>query len=178
MIIKYSPYKSKRELMEQFDQIAGDSGTLVTIFNLNVNVQGVPELDFLSDPTDIWMANVRVTHEDQAQLAHKSFREYVSILYLNPKMKIYIQNKKVITRRLDRTLYRPISYQYSSNKFKAAAEKAREEAEHEYKLAVDEERNAQSQYAHQREQMHMKKITDKELTKYRRALEDLSLIHI
>lgn len=171
MITKYSPYRSKRELAEQFDLIEGESGTLVAVYNLIVSNQGTPELDFITDPTDILMANVKCTYEPQHQMPHRSFREYASILYLNPTMKIYIQGAKVITKRLDRSLYKPVNYEYTSNKFKLAAEKAKEEAEVQYKMAMDEERKAESRYVTERERYHKKLSSETELTKYVRLWE-------
>nr|XP_028566302.1 ATPase MORC2 isoform X2 [Podarcis muralis] len=56
LIYKYSPFKSEQEIMEQFNKISGDKGTLVIIFNLKLMDNGEPELDVTSDPRDIQMA--------------------------------------------------------------------------------------------------------------------------
>ena len=55
-------------------------------------------------------------------MEHGSFRAYVSILYANPKMKIYIQGKRVHSKILMYTLYQPKTYVYTSNKFKNRAQ--------------------------------------------------------
>jgi hypothetical protein len=95
IILKHSPYNTREELMGQFDKITGVSGTLVVIYNLKLMDSGNTELDFKTDPTDIQMTDFKVDYDRKAQMEHKSFRAYTSILYLNPVMKIYIQNKKV-----------------------------------------------------------------------------------
>ena len=56
LILKYSPYKTREELFEQFDLITGVSGTLVTIYNLKL-VDEEPELDIITDPHDIQIRN-------------------------------------------------------------------------------------------------------------------------
>lgn len=47
-------------------------------------------------------------------LEKKSFRAYSSILYCNPRMKIYIQGCRVISRRLQQCLYKPRYCAWSS----------------------------------------------------------------
>ena len=62
----------------------------------------------------------------------RSFRAYASILYVDPRMRIYIQNKKVRTKRLVNCLYKPRAYKYSSSRFRTRSEmdarKAQDEA--------------------------------------------------
>jgi hypothetical protein len=45
LILKYSPYRTKKELMSQFDKITGKSGTLCVIYSLKLNSDGEPEID-------------------------------------------------------------------------------------------------------------------------------------
>lgn len=66
----------------------------------------------------------------------RSFRAYASILYMDPRMRIYIQNKKVHTKRLASCLYRPRLYKYSSNRFKTRTENEAKRA-HDEALAAD-----------------------------------------
>lgn len=61
-------------------------------------------------------------------MEHGSLRAYVSALYANPRMRIFIQGQVVHTRILKHSLYKPITYIYSSNKFKHRAVAAREDA--------------------------------------------------
>ncbi|KAM7051421.1 ATPase MORC2 isoform 5-T6 [Molossus nigricans] len=56
LIYKYSPFRNEEEVMTQFMKIPGDSGTLVIIFNLKLMDNGEPELDIISNPRDIQMA--------------------------------------------------------------------------------------------------------------------------
>nr|XP_016849638.1 PREDICTED: MORC family CW-type zinc finger protein 2-like [Anolis carolinensis] len=53
LIYKYSPFKSEDEVMEQFNKISRENGTLVIIFNLKLMDNGEPELYVSSDPHDI-----------------------------------------------------------------------------------------------------------------------------
>jgi hypothetical protein len=62
VIFKYSPFKTKRELFENFERIKSDSGTIVMIYNLKTNGDGETELDFLTDPQDILMRDINVDY--------------------------------------------------------------------------------------------------------------------
>ena len=64
----------------------------------------------------------------------RSFRAYTSILYVDPRMRIYIQSKKVQTKRLASSLYKPRMYRYSSNRFKARSEQDSRRALEESKI--------------------------------------------
>lgn len=76
----------------------------------------------------------------------KSFRAYVSILYFNPKMKIYLQNKKVKTKFLHKTLYKPLRYVYKSKKFKSRSIAEKAEAEKKLKQAEASKREVISRF--------------------------------
>ena len=52
----------------------------------------------------------------------RSFRAYASILYVDPRMKIYLGGRKVRTKRLASCLFKPRVYKYSSNRFKTRTE--------------------------------------------------------
>ena len=67
----------------------------------------------------------------------KSFRAYAAVLYMDPRMRIYIQNKKVRTKRLACSLYKSKMYKYSSNRFKTRAE-------NEAKKSIDEALSAEN----------------------------------
>ena len=58
----------------------------------------------------------------------KSFRKYLSLLYSNPKMKVYIENSKVRTRILEQTLYSTTSYIYITKAFTSSSEQDVKEA--------------------------------------------------
>ena len=74
----------------------------------------------------------------------KSFRAYVAILYMDPRMKVYIQGKKVRTKRLASCLYKPKLYKYSSNRFKSRAESDAKKALEDAKAAELRAKEAQS----------------------------------
>lgn len=74
----------------------------------------------------------------------KSFRAYTAILYVDPRMKIYLQGKKVRTKKLACCLYKPKLYKYSSNRFKARSEIEHQKAKEEAKQAEAKSREAES----------------------------------
>lgn len=57
LILKYSPFKNLEDFYAQFDKINSSTGTLVIIYNLKLLDNGEPELDIISDTTDIILNN-------------------------------------------------------------------------------------------------------------------------
>ncbi|XP_067033345.1 ATPase MORC2A-like isoform X2 [Acropora muricata] len=148
LILKYSPFKTESQLFEQFDKI-GSKGTLVIVYNLRLMDSGEPELDVVSDPHDIKMADPyageNVADYDMIMPERQSFRAYTAILYLDPRMKIYIQNKKVRTKRLTTCLYKPRCYNFTSKRFKTRSEKEAEKADEEAKRAEEKAKELETQ---------------------------------
>ncbi|XP_056360183.1 ATPase MORC2 isoform X2 [Oenanthe melanoleuca] len=138
LIYKYSPFKSEREVMDQFNKIRG---TLVIIFNLKLMDNGEPELDVISDPQDIQMAE---TPPEGTKPERRSFRAYAAVLYIDPRMRIFINGHKVQTKRLSCCLYKPRMYKYTSNRFKTRAEQEVKKAEHMARIAEEKAREAES----------------------------------
>ncbi|XP_073410891.1 ATPase MORC2 isoform X1 [Dendrobates tinctorius] len=141
LIYKYSPFRSHKEVMEQFSKITGDSGTLVVIFNLKLVDSGEPELDIVSDPKDIQMAG---TTPEGTKPEKRSFRAYAAVLYIDPRMRIFVHGHKVQTKRLSCCLFKPRMYKYTSNRFKTRAEQEVKKAEHMSKIAEEKAREAES----------------------------------
>ncbi|NXX86667.1 MORC2 protein, partial [Urocolius indicus] len=141
LIYKYSPFKSEQEVMEQFNKISGEKGTLVIIFNLKLMDNGEPELDVTSDPRDIQMAE---TSPEGTKPERRSFRAYAAVLYIDPRMRIFINGHKVQTKRLSCCLYKPRMYKYTSNRFKTRAEQEVKKAEHMARIAEEKAREAES----------------------------------
>ncbi|NXQ34240.1 MORC2 protein, partial [Alaudala cheleensis] len=141
LIYKYSPFKSEREVMDQFSKIRGEKGTLVIIFNLKLMDNGEPELDVTSDPQDIQMAE---TPPEGTKPERRSFRAYAAVLYIDPRMRIFINGHKVQTKRLSCCLYKPRMYKYTSNRFKTRAEQEVKKAEHMARIAEEKAREAES----------------------------------
>ncbi|XP_041022005.1 protein MICRORCHIDIA 2-like isoform X1 [Juglans microcarpa x Juglans regia] len=94
VILEWSPFPSKEELMLQFEDI-GPHGTKVIIYNLWLNDEGIYELSFDDDDEDIRLRDEanqggltnlrRKTVELQSHISYRirySLRAYVSILYL------------------------------------------------------------------------------------------------
>ncbi|NWX15312.1 MORC2 protein, partial [Aegotheles bennettii] len=141
LIYKYSPFKSEQEVMEQFSKIRGEKGTLVIIFNLKLMDNGEPELDVTSDSRDIQMAE---TSPEGTKPERRSFRAYAAVLYIDPRMRIFINGHKVQTKRLSCCLYKPRMYKYTSNRFKTRAEQEVKKAEHMARIAEEKAREAES----------------------------------
>ncbi|KAM6318066.1 ATPase MORC2 [Podargus strigoides] len=141
LIYKYSPFKSEQEVIEQFNKIRGEKGTLVIIFNLKLMDNGEPELDVTSDPRDIQMAE---TTPEGTKPERRSFRAYAAVLYIDPRMRIFINGHKVQTKRLSCCLYKPRMYKYTSNRFKTRAEQEVKKAEHMARIAEEKAREAES----------------------------------
>ena len=66
----------------------------------------------------------------------RSFRAYTSILYVDPRMRVYIQGKKVRTKRLANGLYKPYMYKYSSARFKTRSENEAKRAQEDSKIGM------------------------------------------
>ncbi|XP_069788885.1 ATPase MORC2 isoform X2 [Narcine bancroftii] len=141
LIYKYSPFKSESELMKQFDKIKESNGTLVIVYNLKLMDNGEPELDATSDPTDILMAGPQL---EGVKPERRSFRAYTAVLYIDPRMRIFIQGHKVRTKRLSCCLFKPRMYKYTSYRFKTRAEQEVKKAEHLMKIAEEKSREAES----------------------------------
>uniref|UniRef100_A0A8C5CLN0 CW-type domain-containing protein n=1 Tax=Gadus morhua TaxID=8049 RepID=A0A8C5CLN0_GADMO len=139
LIYKYSPFKNQQQLMEQFAKIDSSSGTLVIIYNLKLMDTREPELDVESDHQDILMA---ATPVEGVKPEKRSFRAYAAVLYIDPRMRIFIQGHKVRTKRLSCCLYKP--RYYSSTRFKTRAEQEVKKAEHLAKIAEEKAREAES----------------------------------
>uniref|UniRef100_A0A3Q3M7I5 MORC family CW-type zinc finger 2 n=1 Tax=Mastacembelus armatus TaxID=205130 RepID=A0A3Q3M7I5_9TELE len=141
LIFKYSPFKSEQQLMEQFNKIESSSGTLVIIYNLKLMDNREPELDVETDHQDILMAGTPV---EGVKPERRSFRAYAAVLYIDPRMRIFIQGHKVRTKRLSCCLYKPRVYKYSSTRFKTRAEQEVKKADHLAKIAEEKAREADS----------------------------------
>ncbi|KAM4746170.1 ATPase MORC2 isoform 2-T2 [Anableps anableps] len=141
LIFKYSPFKNEHQLMDQFNKIESSSGTLVVVYNLKLMDNGEPELDVESDHQDILMAG---TPAEGVKPERRSFRAYTAVLYIDPRMRIFIQGHKVRTKRLSCCLYKPRVYKYSSTRFKTRAEQEVKKADHLAKIAEEKAREAES----------------------------------
>ncbi|XP_036953408.1 ATPase MORC2 isoform X4 [Acanthopagrus latus] len=141
LIFKYSPFKNEQQLMEQFSKIESSSGTLVIIYNLKLMDNREPELDVETDHQDILMAG---TLAEGVKPERRSFRAYAAVLYIDPRMRIFIQGHKVRTKRLSCCLFKPRVYKYSSTRFKTRAEQEVKKADHLAKIAEEKAREAES----------------------------------
>lgn len=53
LIMKYSPFKTMKQLFEQFNLIKSTTGTLIILYNVKLSDTGDAELDIRTDPHDI-----------------------------------------------------------------------------------------------------------------------------
>ncbi|XP_076947656.1 protein MICRORCHIDIA 6-like [Bidens hawaiensis] len=89
VILKWSPYSTEEELLNQFENV-GYTGTKIIVYNLWLDDDGNMELDFESDPEDIritWDGNgkakrMAATDQHIANRLRYSLRAYLSVLYL------------------------------------------------------------------------------------------------
>ncbi|CAI5446686.1 unnamed protein product [Caenorhabditis angaria] len=122
LIYKYSPFHGQDQLFAQFDKIAGESGTLIVLYNLRRLLSGDLELDLKSSEDDIRLADSEEHREDE----YNSLRSYLSVLYLEPRMKIYLRGKKIQLTRLTSNLLMKYKYTHLGKNLKACAKKEHE----------------------------------------------------
>lgn len=67
-------------------------------------------------------------------LEKRSLRAYVSILYSDPRMKVYLQGRKVQTKRLLATLHSARKYNFASKTFRTRAEADLAKAKNDVKI--------------------------------------------
>ncbi|KAL5010789.1 hypothetical protein ScPMuIL_013094 [Solemya velum] len=122
-ITKYSVLKSEADILQELNMIKlNTSGTKIILFNLKRSQDDNLELDFESSSFDIcnpetgiqdYSSINRVASQHRPEYM-KSLREYCSILYLKPKMKIVLMTKRVKTKFIckclshtEKDVYRP-----------------------------------------------------------------------
>ncbi|KAL7062046.1 hypothetical protein AAHC03_0620 [Spirometra sp. Aus1] len=151
IILKYSPFRCNKDFFSQFDKIKGETGTLVIIYNMKLLDNGSPELDISTDPRDILL--MASSDKDDPMEPHadielppekRSLRAYVSILYADPRMKVYIQGRKVQTKRLLDILYAARRYNFASKTFRMRAERDLAKAKNDVKIAELRARESES----------------------------------
>ncbi|XP_057708573.1 MORC family CW-type zinc finger protein 3a isoform X1 [Corythoichthys intestinalis] len=127
-ILRYSPFKTKTELLTEISAITttwstGATGTRIIIWNLRRTSTGSLEFDFKVDRYDIQIPSD--VYEELNQSGERipshvpetvySLRAYCSILYLKPRMHVMIRGHKVKTQLIAKSLansktdhYKPI----------------------------------------------------------------------
>jgi len=119
IIFNYSYYTSIEEIIGLFERIHEKSGTLILIYNLKRDEENNElELDFNEDVHDIRIAKklnndgIRVRYAQERAGSSTSsplpmdfsLRSYCEILYTSPRIKIYIRNSPVRTKRIRSSL--------------------------------------------------------------------------
>ncbi|PIK58987.1 putative MORC family CW-type zinc finger protein 2-like [Apostichopus japonicus] len=146
VIYRYSPFNNDDDFFEQFQRIRTNSGTLVIIYHVKLRDNGQPELDIVSNQNDILTAGTPVSEDADDYVApeRKSLCSYASILYSEPRMKVFIQGQRVQSRILTHLMYKPKMYEFTSYRFKKRSEEAAAKAIEDAKKAENIAREAQS----------------------------------
>ncbi|KAM5221597.1 MORC family CW-type zinc finger protein 4 isoform 2-T2 [Ctenodactylus gundi] len=109
-ILNYSIFNSENDLLSQFDAIPGKKGTRVLIWNMRRNKDGKSELDFDTDCYDILVSDFDAEEKENGDITSElpeteySLRAFCSILYMKPRMKIFLRQKKVINQMIAKSL--------------------------------------------------------------------------
>ncbi|XP_027289466.1 MORC family CW-type zinc finger protein 4 isoform X2 [Cricetulus griseus] len=109
-ILNYSIFNSEKDLLSQFDAIPGKKGTRVLIWNVRRNKDGKSELDFDTDQYDILVSDFGAEEKEIGGVTSElpeteySLRAFCSILYMKPRMKIFLRQKKVTTQMIAKSL--------------------------------------------------------------------------
>ncbi|CAL1548813.1 unnamed protein product [Lymnaea stagnalis] len=120
-ILQYSVFESEALLKGQLNALKSSvTGTKIFIFNLHRLQSGKVELDFQSDRKDIrcpdpYMAdttNLDCRPVEDVPEYKRSLREYCSILYMRPRMKIIIRGHPVKSKYVSKMLYLTEDHQY------------------------------------------------------------------
>ncbi|CAH8870277.1 unnamed protein product [Trichobilharzia szidati] len=112
---------------------------------------GGPELDVTTNTRDILLSpgsEQEETVERDAEVMlppeRRSLRAYVSILYSDPRMKVYLQGRKVQTKRLLATLHSARKYNFASKTFRTRAEADLAKAKNDVRIAELRAQEAES----------------------------------
>ncbi|XP_014783481.1 MORC family CW-type zinc finger protein 3 [Octopus bimaculoides] len=114
-ILKYSIFRKESSLLEELGTLEMlKTGTKIIIYNLKRGNDGKLELDFESDSADIRnpeshefdYSSINRPLSQYSPEYRRSLREYCSILYLKPRMKIILRGKKVQTKLISKSLSR------------------------------------------------------------------------
>ncbi|XP_036160684.1 MORC family CW-type zinc finger protein 4 isoform X1 [Myotis myotis] len=109
-ILNYSIFNSENDLLSQFDAIPGKKGTRVLIWNIRRNKDGKSELDFDTDQFDILVSDFGTEEKETGGVTSElpeteySLRAFCGILYMKPRMKIFLRQKKVTTQMIAKSL--------------------------------------------------------------------------
>uniref|UniRef100_A0A4X1W6M9 MORC family CW-type zinc finger 4 n=1 Tax=Sus scrofa TaxID=9823 RepID=A0A4X1W6M9_PIG len=109
-ILNYSIFNSENDLLSQFDAIPGKKGTRVLIWNIRRNKDGKSELDFDTDQYDILVSDFGTEEKETGGASSElpeteySLRAFCGILYMKPRMKIFLRQKKVTTQMIAKSL--------------------------------------------------------------------------
>ncbi|XP_041353978.1 MORC family CW-type zinc finger protein 3-like isoform X2 [Gigantopelta aegis] len=112
-ILRFSIFNTEAQLMHELNGLERlRTGTKIVLYNLKRTKDGQMELDFLSSPNDIRnpetqcidLTSVYRPIREYSPEYRRSLREYCSILFLKPRMKIVLRGQKVKTKLISKSL--------------------------------------------------------------------------
>ncbi|XP_078542430.1 MORC family CW-type zinc finger protein 4 [Lissotriton helveticus] len=118
-ILLHSLFDTEEAILSEFDAIPGKKGTRIIIWNIQRKNNGDPELDFETDEYDIRIGRFNRRKEDSpgklqfthvvrldtaGQESNCSLRAYCTVLYLKPRMQIYLRQRRVRTCLITKSL--------------------------------------------------------------------------
>ncbi|XP_072019625.1 MORC family CW-type zinc finger protein 3-like [Amphiura filiformis] len=136
-ILQHSIFKTQAELFEQFEKIDIQKGTRIIIYNLKRDVSNRLEFDFMKESQDIIIAEeydlthpevivVEPDNKNKSDIPEHTYslRAFCSILYMKPKLRIYLRGKRVALFEVEKKLRDTERYTYRPKNFKPAPEPA------------------------------------------------------
>ncbi|XP_063675864.1 MORC family CW-type zinc finger protein 3-like [Bolinopsis microptera] len=116
-IIRFSIFKNEAAILSTIATKIKKTGTYILIYNLRKSATGEHEFDFKKDATDICIVEDETTTDNMLYApqdrintnptTYYSLRAYCSILFLRPKMQIFVRSVKVKTKLIKKSLSKP-----------------------------------------------------------------------
>lgn len=118
IIKKHSIFRTEAALAEQFDSLTSRTGTRIVVFRLKrLEMRNLLELAFPNNlDIQLTQETPKERGDEYVHPALYSLREYCKVLYLEPKLMIYIRGKKVRSLRMMQELYYPKHAGYKPQK--------------------------------------------------------------
>ncbi|KAK7922406.1 hypothetical protein WMY93_009308 [Mugilogobius chulae] len=131
-ILEHSIISTQEQIQAHFDSIPSNKGTKILIWNLRRAKDGNPEIDFGTDPTDFRLPEININElktslknrelPNPEQNMHYSLKDYLSILYLRPRIHIILRGKeipaKLVSQQLTQVEYDVYKPHFTKDKVK------------------------------------------------------------
>ncbi|XP_072288369.1 MORC family CW-type zinc finger protein 3 [Eucyclogobius newberryi] len=134
-ILNHSLVSSQAQIQAHFDSIPSNKGTKILIWNLRRANDGNPEIDFGTDTTDFRLPEIQIKElnrslknsellkpEQNVPEMYYSLKEYLSILYLRPRIHVILRGAKIpsklVSQQLTHVEYDVYNPQFTKDKVK------------------------------------------------------------